>query len=125
MSKLTEYLALIPKAIPNALEIGNAIVNDVKLKYGHLEAHKKEEIVKRRIICETCPFNSRNAKTSEEYKELTKEHYKTDRTDLHCSFCGCQVYTRTAALNAECGIYAWNQKNPDNKLSLKWHKYES
>lgn len=123
MSKITEYLKLIPKELPNSIEIVKALSNEVALKYNALSQDKVEEITKRRIICETCPFNSYLAKTSAEYKNLTNKHYETDRTDLHCSFCGCNVKTRTSGLSADCGIATWNKDNPTNQLPLKWTKY--
>lgn len=125
MSKLTEYLSLIPKGLPNAGEIVSALTNEVYLKYNKLPEDEKEEILKRRVICETCPFNSQNAKSSQEYKSLTGSNYKTNRTDLHCSFCGCGIKTRTAGLGADCGISTWNKDNPNKQLPLKWTKYEN
>ena len=81
---------------------------------------EKEEIIKRRICCTTCPFNNINAKTSEEYLSLTTIHYKTKREDFHCSLCGCPLEVKTASLYANCGIEEWNESWPDKKLELKW-----
>lgn len=122
MSKLSEYITLISRGLPNAPEIIKAISNEVKLKYNKLPEDEVEEITKRRIICATCPFNSTNAKNSEEYKELTGDHYKSLRGELHCSFCGCGINTRTASLNSECGISYWNE-GKENKLEVKWKAY--
>lgn len=125
MSVISEYLKLIPKAIPNATEIVSALKNEVYLKYDKLPEDQKNEILKRRVICSTCPFMSKNAITSEEYKNLTGQHYSTKRTDEHCSFCGCNTKTRTSGLSAECGISTWNNDNPTKQLPLKWIKYEN
>ncbi len=118
MSKLLEYAALIPKGLPNSINIIKAIINDVTLS--SLPEETKEEIIRRRVICNGCPFNSRNAQTSEEYKELTGQHYFTKREDLHCSFCGCPMSTRTASLKNNCGAEVWNEENSENKIELKW-----
>lgn len=124
MSKFTEYLKLIPRGLPNAPQILESIVNDVSLKLGKLPEKEQEEIVRRRMICAACPFMSKNAKTSLEYVRLTGRSYKTDRLDEHCTFCGCELKMRTRALSSECGIATWNKENPDNKIPLKWTKFE-
>jgi hypothetical protein len=123
MKVIGEYLKLIPKGLPNSVEIVKAIVNNVQMSYNNLPENQKDEIIRRRFICNNCPFMSKNAISSKEYKELTGENYNTLRTDEHCSFCGCQIKTRTAALNSNCGISAWNKENPHNILKLKWDKY--
>jgi len=124
MSKISEYLALIPKGIPNALDIVKAIKVNSQMEHGSLPKDKLNEIVRRRIICASCPFNSENAKVSDEYESLIGANYKTTRNDVHCAFCGCPVNIRTAALNKDCGMSSWNEDHPDQKLTLKWDKYE-
>lgn len=124
MPKLTEYLKLIPKAIPHTKEIVESIVNDVHMRMKTLSEDKKEEIIRRRIICATCPFMSKNATTSKEYLALTGYHYHTNRKDEHCSFCGCELKMRTRSLSSNCGIESWNKDNPTRQIPLKWTKYE-
>lgn len=123
MSKLTEYLKLIPKGIPDSISIVKAIINDVKFKKQQLPEDEQKEIIKRRVICSTCPFMSKNAPTSQEYLTLFKQPYETKRIDPHCSFCSCPIDTRTAALDKDCGIVTYNEENPDTQLPLKWTKY--
>ena len=122
MTAIGEYLKLIPKALPNTIEIVKAVSNCVQMKYGTLPEKEKEEIIRRRLICHTCPFMSKN--TASEYKELVGKEYITNRTDEHCSFCGCGIQTRTAALNSTCGISSWNSSH-ENQLSLKWDKFKN
>ena len=122
MSKLQEYLNLIPKGIKNIDKVIEGNINAVKLEWGHLPQNEQDEIIRRRIICSSCPFNSTNAKTSEEYKELYGEHYETERTDLHCSHCGCPISTKSSSLNSDCGITSWNEKHI-HQQELKWTKY--
>lgn len=119
MSKWVEYLKLIPEGIKNPQAILEGVINDVKFSYNLLDEDKKEEIIRRRLICEGCPFMSENAKTSSEYKEVTGTNYKTQRKEEHCSFCGCPLKTRTASLDKTCGISAWNKNNKE-QLPLKW-----
>lgn len=124
MSQIAEYLKLLPKAIPNADKIVKAIVTNVQYKNGMLSEDKKAELVRRRVICEGCPFMSRNAKTSEEYKALTGNNYITRRKEDHCAFCGCGVIMRTSSFGKGCGIESWNEEHPDKQIPLKWTKFE-
>lgn len=124
MSKITEYLKLIPKGLPNSKDILESIVNNVKLKMGHLAEDIQEEVIRRRVICENCPFISKNATTSPEYQQLTGRSYKTVRNDAHCSFCGCEIKMRTASMNSDCGVDSWNAIEPEKQIPLKWTKFE-
>lgn len=125
MSRLIEYIKLLPEGLKNAPSVVEGIVNNVKLEFGTLDEDKKEEIVRRRVICKGCPFMSENAKSSKEYKELLGSSYTSDRTDEHCTFCGCPLETRTASLTKPCGISSWNKNHKDNTLTLKWEAYAS
>ena len=121
MSKLTEYLALIPKGIKDIDKIVVAITNNVRMEYGLLPKEAQDIIIGRRAICSTCPFHSFNAPTSEEYLQTYGRHYETDRLEEHCSSCGCPLHVRTAALTKNCGLEAWNEANPTlPQKELKW-----
>jgi hypothetical protein len=122
MNKYLEYLSLVPKGIPNITSIIDGVMNSVELEHNTLPEQFKKEIIRRRVICETCPFNNINAKTSEEYFKLTGKHYSSNRKKSHCSICGCPLSIRTASLNSNCGIEEWNNNN-DNKIPLKWTAY--
>lgn len=115
--KLIEYLKLIPKGLPNIVEIVRGLINNVELKYDRLPEDIKDEIIRRRVICLSCPYNSINAKTSEEYFSLYREHYATEREDEHCIFCGCPIEVRTASLDCNCGA-------EEADLPPKWEKYD-
>lgn len=124
MSKLSEYLALIPKGLPQSIQVMRAISNEIKLKNDQLPENEKNEIIRRRYICSMCPFNSVNAQNSEEYKTLTGKNYTTSRTDLHCSFCGCPINTRTSGLKSNCGAEVWNKDNSNKQIELRWKAVE-
>lgn len=123
MSKITEYVSLLIKGAPHTKEIIGGILKNVQLKYGSLSEEEKTEIVKRRFICANCPFMSKNAITSNEYKELTGKNYKAYRKIDHCSFCGCGIEMRTSSLHSECGAETWNKEHPGNTIDLKWTKF--
>ena len=117
MKGIIEYLKLLPKALSNPEKIIEGIINDVKLKSGTLPEDEQEEIIRRRLICETCPFNSELAKTN------AAINYKSDRTDFHCSICQCNIDWKTACLECNCGLETHNAKNPDAPIALKWTRY--
>lgn len=122
MGKIREYMKLIPRGIPNIKDIINGVINNVEMQYNGFPEEQRNEIIKRRVLCETCPFNNRNANSSKEYKEITGENYVSSRNDFHCSFCGCPIEIRTASLSSNCGIEYWNISHNAN-VPLKWKKY--
>jgi len=124
MNQFKEYLQLVKKGASNFEKVFEGIRNDVSNKFKLLSDDKKRVIAERMDICLSCPFNSRNAQSSDEYKKLLGESYTTNRSELHCSLCGCTATYKTASLSSNCGIEYWNNNNPDKKLELKWTKYE-
>lgn len=114
MSKLSEYIKLVPNGLKNIDKVIEALTNQVKMELGTLPKEEQEVIIGRRLICQTCPFNSKNA--------VLMGFYKTERTDEHCIHCGCPIITRTASLESNCGIEEYNKKHSENKLTLKWSK---
>ena len=117
MSKIGEYLKLIPKAFANPDKIVEGIINSTRLALGILPEDIEDEIVRRRIICASCPFMSDNAKKN------PAMNYKSDRDDEHCTFCSCNIEFKTSSLQSNCGIETHNIQNPDSPLPLKWTRY--
>lgn len=116
LSKIKEYISLLPKVIDNADLIAEGIYN--KLAESSLTEDEKLEIIKRKLICEGCIYNSKNAVN---IKEL---NYKTTREDDHCIQCGCNIELKTHSLKSKCGIDAYNRRNPNKpQLALKWDTY--
>lgn len=114
MSKLIEYLKLIPRGIANIDKVVEGLKNQVKIELGIIPEDDLEVIVGRRLICSQCPYMSANAKKM--------GVYETDRIDEHCTMCGCPLVTRTASLESDCGIEAYNTNHPNNTIPLKWKK---
>ena len=128
INKIKEYFNLAGKGILNFKSVFRGIVNDVKLSHGTLPEDIQEEIIRRRLICNACPFNNNNAKTSEEFKNINNgQTYKdlAERQDLHCAVCHCNVNYKTASLIEKCGLSYYNDLNPNNKQPLKWVEYKS
>jgi hypothetical protein len=124
MNPFKEYILLTKKGVKNIDKVLEGIRNDISNKFKLLSEEKKEVIAQRMEICNNCPYNSRNAQTSSEYKSLTGEHYTTNRPELHCSLCGCTLHFKVSSLNSNCGIEAWNEENKEKQLDLKWTKYQ-
>jgi hypothetical protein len=122
---LTEYLKLLPRGLKNADKIIEGLINETKSLYNGLTEEEHNEIVKRRLICQSCPFHSLNATTSKEYLDLFGEHYQSDRKDEHCSVCGCNEKVKTSSLSSDCGLVIYNEKNPENIQELKWTKFNN
>jgi hypothetical protein len=96
-----------------------------------LKEEEQQEIVRRRLICATCPFNSSNA---------VKDGYKTNRIDEHCIMCGCTITRKTNSLSSDCGISCCNPDsecncakenvkkfNTENNIVIepKWFKFKN
>lgn len=125
--RIKNYITLIPKALKHAPQILEGIVNSVRLDSGTLPVEEQDEIIKRRVICRLCPFNSDLAKTSSEYQELYNgQHYNDgeSRPDFHCAICACNIDWKTAALDETCGISFYNDINWKNRQPLKWNKFK-
>lgn len=118
MSKLSEYLSLIPRGIKDVPKILEAVTNQTKMELGVISKEKMDIIVGRRMICATCPYNSKSAVNGYEI-EGKHETYTTDREDEHCIWCGCPINTRTASLDSRCGLEIYNIDN-NRKVPLKW-----
>lgn len=117
MSKLTEYLALIPKALGNPKEVMDGWLNVIKEELGTLSPDLQEEVLRRRLICGTCPFMSVNA------KEL--QGYQSKRVDEHCILCACPIKAKTANPDSICGAKYYNETHPkEQPLEVRWTKYE-
>lgn len=124
MSAITEYVRAALKGVKNADKVLEGVVNNLSLKIKTLPEDQRNEIIKRRLICATCPYMSENAKTSQEFKDLKGFHLHTDRLDNFCSLCHCNIEAKTASLSSSCGIESYNAENPHTPLPIKWTKYE-
>lgn len=120
MSALLEYLNLLPKGLANAPAVLDGIVNKVKMNFGHLDNDEKEEIIRRQVICKSCPFMSVNAAND------PAQNYQSSRVDEHCTLCGCNIDLKTSSLLSNCGIEIYNQseKGKQVPLELKWKVYQ-
>lgn len=126
MSRLKDYIDLVKRGLPNIDKIAEGVINQVKEELGALSPEEQEEIVRRRLICQSCPIFSLNAKKDQaEYKKLFNEDFKFDSIrNTYCGSCGCEYKTRTASLSSECGLSYYNELHPENTQELKWKTYK-
>lgn len=120
LNKIKEYAITALKGFKHFDKLVEGIKTEIELEYGSLPQVDKDIILSRRLVCNSCPFNSINAQTSEEFKQINNnQNYSTTREDFHCAMCGCNVKLKTACLHCNCGIENYNMQNI-NKLPLKW-----
>lgn len=126
MNRLKEYISLVKRGIPNIDKIAEGMLNQVKQEFNALPEDQQEEIAKRRLICESCPLFSLNAKSNdEEYQKLFKKPFEFDSVrNTYCGSCGCEYKVRTASLSSNCGVEYYNEQNPENIQELKWTRYK-
>lgn len=115
MSIFVEYLKAIAQGIKNPELIIEGWLNDAKMERGDLSEDETKEILRRRAICEDCPFMSRNA--------IAGGNYASSRKDDHCIHCGCPIKKKTASLESNCGIEIYNKRDKKNQMPLKWETY--
>ena len=126
MNKLQEYLKLLPAGLKNIDKVLEGYLNEVKKEFNYLPVDAQEEIVRRRLICESCPFFSLNLeKEDKEYRELYEKPFKSLRKgERFCGICGCPEKVKTASLSSNCGLESYN-KSHEKQIPLKWTAYEN
>lgn len=135
-SKFEEYRDLYLLGISNIDKVLEGRWNKALQEFNLLD-DVKQQIAKDRLeICLSCPFNSINAKTSNDFSNyyleglnslgensqgLTEVHYFTNRPnkDLHCSWCACNIDEKVLSMTSNCGIEIYNKTYNQSK-ELKW-----
>lgn len=116
-SKLKELKVLVDRVVENPTAVAKGIINDAANSLNILDEAKQKEIAKRRDICKNCPYNSDNAKLA--------GWYQSERPDLHCSLCSCNIDYKTACMECDCGADWYNKNNKINQtLEVKWFAYK-
>lgn len=126
MSKVLEYLKLLPEGFRNREYIGESIWNNIKMEFNTLPEDEKEEILRRRLICESCPLMSLNVKENQrEYIELIGESLVTNRNEKFCTLCSCNISLKTSSLDSNCGAKSFNEGGKGKRLAeVKWENYK-
>lgn len=113
MNKWFELLKLIPEGLKNPTLVIEGHINAVKAKHSLLPEDEQEEIVRRRLLCASCPFSSQN-----------REGAKQKGFD-YCTLCSCPLETKTAALGATCGAQIYNERHPEDQKPILWTAYKN
>jgi len=113
MSKLTEYIKMFIEGTKSPMAVAEGIINATRMEYGLLPKEEQDEIIRRRLICASCPMMSKN-----------RENYKTSRTEQHCTLCSCPILTKTASLDSSCGAKTYNERHPEDIKPILWEKYK-
>lgn len=124
MSALKDYLHIVKEGIKNKDKIIEALVVSSQVKNNNVEPEALAEILKRKEICASCPFNSDNAAKLSGYK--VPLGYGT-----HCILCICRIGgedTKEYCLSCNCGINELNKRNAKIGIPpqpLKWSAFET
>jgi hypothetical protein len=118
---IKELFSLAGKGIKNFDKIVEGVWNEINLKT--LSEAQKKEILNRTKACAECPYNSINARNSEEYFKLYGKHYHSSRKDEHCGICGCVLKYKITSFSSNCGLETHNQRHPETKQELKWKAF--
>lgn len=113
MNKLLELIKLLPEGIKNPRDVLEGHINAVRLTNGSLPEDEQEEIIRRRLICSTCPQSSKN-----------KEGARKKGFD-YCTLCSCPLEAKTAALGASCGALIYNERHPEDPQPVLWGPYKN
>lgn len=114
MGILADYLKVLPEGMRHWKDLAQSLKTELRKNLGDLSDEEIEEITRRRLICESCPFNSKNA------KDNPAINYKNNRLDDHCILCSCNIHLKTECLDCNCGIEVRNAANPKQFMDLKW-----
>lgn len=121
MSALKDYLSIVKAGIKNGDKIIEALTVSAQVKNGEITDEALAEILRRKDICASCPFNSANA------AKLTG--YSSHIPYQHCILCICRIGgedTKEYCLSCNCGISELNKRNPHlPETPLKWQAFET
>lgn len=117
---LKDWITVVKNGLKNGDKVIEALIIAAKAKNEELSVEALAEILKRKEICSTCPFNSKNA---------PKHGLKIfDLPFEHCIFCKCLIGSEEGGkeycLSCQCGISEHNKRHPEQQMQLKWDKFE-
>lgn len=121
MQKMKDYLKVVKNGIANSDKIIEAmwVSAQIKNEGSSISEEAIAEIMKRKEICSTCPYNSKNA-AAHGMKAL-------DVSFQHCILCTCRIGgddSKEYCLSCQCGISELNRQNPDKPpVPLKWSAF--
>ena|SRR6202044_1730225 len=125
ISTIAEYLKTVRQGVLNADKMIEAMFTSAMVK-NKLAGHNVDitdeaiaEIMRRKDICASCPFNSKNA--------IAAGIHSSNLPYDHCIHCYCRIGyddSKEYCLSCKCGISEYNKKNPNNPLPLRWESFQ-
>lgn len=110
------YIDLVKRGIENKDQIIEGLIKGAAVKNGEVDENDLAEILRRKDICDGCPFNSRNAIAAGVYNSVLPYQ--------HCTLCQCRIGgddTKEYCLSCNCGAEAYNKMYPHlPALEVKW-----
>lgn len=111
MNKWLEYIKLIPKGLKNPEKVLEGVVNNAT--FSSLPEDQQEEIIRRRLLCASCPNSSEN-------KQGAKQ-----KGFPYCTLCSCPLNTKSASLSSDCGAKTYNERHPEDPQPVLWEAYKT
>lgn len=105
----------------NAPNILRGVINHELDNFGFMSETRKQIIEDRLATCGDCPYANTNIGT-DALPESSKE-----RTDFHCTLCGCTLKYKTASFGEECPVKKWRSWTEEEieKLELENEKQKN
>jgi hypothetical protein len=117
---LSEYLVAVRNGIQNGDKIIEGLMIAAQVRNKEISDEALAEILRRKDICSSCPFNSKNAKEAKTYNSSLPYE--------HCILCSCRIGyddSKEYCLSCNCGVTVWNKNHPDKKMEVKWTAFEN
>lgn len=125
IKSIGEYLEAVKLGFQNgdkiieAMQVAAQVKNAEAGRVTTVTPEALAEILRRKDICASCPFNSRNAKEAGTYESSLPYE--------HCILCHCRIGyedSKEYCLSCNCGIQVWNEQHPDLKqMEVKWTSF--
>ena len=113
---INEYVNLVKNGIKNKDQIIEGLIKGAAVKNGEVNEIDLAEILKRKDICASCPFNSAIG--------IANGTYRSNLPFQHCQLCQCRIGgedTKEYCLSCNCGAEAYNKMYPHlPALEVRW-----
>lgn len=120
LKTISEYKDLVVNGIKNGDKIIESIIVSSQVKNGTASDDEVAEIMMRKDLCKSCPFNSDNAEK--------ERNYQSSLPYQHCTLCLCRIggdNTKEYCLSCNCGMVDWNNRNPGKpQMNPKWTSFK-
>lgn len=113
---MKDEIKALMNAKKNYKNVFEGFTNLAKNALNLLSEEDKKIVAERKLICDDCIFNSKNAISMLEYKSTLPYE--------HCSSCKCAIPARVMSLNSNCGLIDFSMNPNDESVSHIKKYYE-